>query len=392
MYLSGIFIRTRQIIKALCSLGHSVNIIELGYRGTRSRTDVNRLQSKNATYLTVNCVAQAPSKSIGLSLKRQLAFQAESLKTVSHVRLLRKSSAVIITSCLQPLPALVSKLLRVQVVLDINDVNSRVALQIHSWTTRALRYLLWRSLEGFVCKLADLIVVNKQDEKEFLVKYMRIQPSKILIVKPCLMENKPTELQNPRPGRFGFDNDRVVLFLANMTTFMNQRSAQYIIGNLAPNFAKLPEFKDLQFILAGVGSERLSARTSNVLTTGTLDEPSLQALIDRADICIDPALIAGGVKTKIQHYLKNEKIVVTTPFGAEGINLYGRKDIAFLNSSIEDFEKTLKYALRNIDHLKKLAVNNRDVYERQFSWGAFVEQVQTLTRRISETNRPLPGG
>jgi glycosyltransferase involved in cell wall biosynthesis len=304
------------------------------------------------------------------------------------MRLLRKSSAVVITSCLQIFPALISKLLGAKIVLDINDVNSRTSLRIQDTATRIIRYFFWRPLESFGCMLANIVLINKEAEEEFLITRLHVHQSKILVIKTCLEENQgesdkslKSELEN-----FKFGDKRIILFLANMEAFMNQGAANYILKELAPSFAESTEFKDIMFVLAGIGSDGLQPLTSNVITTGTLSETSVHALMNRADICIDPALISGGVKTKIQYYLKMGKVIVTTPAGAEGINLNGRKDLAFLNSRVEHFENTLKYALMNLERLKKLAVNNCDVYERQFSWETFLKQVAMLIQKISETS------
>jgi len=237
--------------------------------------------------------------------------------------------------------------------------------------------------------LAGLILVNKEDEKEFLCKHIGVKQSKILVVNTCLVENEPDKHPKPRPDRFRFGNKRVVLFLANMTAFMNRRSAEYITSHLALTFSEREKLKNVLFVLAGVGSDKLSYSTSNVMTTGTLDDQSVQALVDRADICIDPASVAGGVKTKIQYYLKKGKVIVTTPEGAEGINLYGRKDIAFLKTPIEHFDDKLIQALQDLETLKKLAVNNREIYERQFSWNIFLDQMSRLTQRVSQKRQGL---
>jgi glycosyltransferase involved in cell wall biosynthesis len=384
--LSGFFIRTRQIIRALSMLGQSVTVINLGNNGFRKILGVSEFD--NIRGCSINCISQTHSKGSVYSPLRQLAFQAESLKIMQVSRILRNSPVVLFISCLQIIPMIVSKVMGAMIILDINDVNSRTALRAPDIATRTIRFLLWQPLERAGCTLADIVIVNKEEEGEFLTKYMHVHPSKIFVLKTCLEENQniPNTQLASELDKFNIKNKRVVLFTANMTAFMNKRSAQYIISELAPSFSKFSEFNDVVFVLAGVGSDGLMPLTSNVMTTGTLNNASLAALVNYADVCIDPAIISGGIKTKIQYYLQCGKIVITTPFGAEGINLYGRKDIAFLNSRLEDFEKALKYALANLERLKKLAENNRDVYEKQFSWKTFVKQVQTLVQRIAQTN------
>lgn len=389
MPLGGIFIRTRQLMRALSTLNRSLNVIELGYRDRNIHKGVGNFKLKNAVYQTMNCVSQAPSKGSVYSPMRQMALQVESLKILRLAKLLRKSRIVILTSCLQIFPALISKFLGAKIILDINDVNSRVTLRVRDTPTRTIRYFFWRPLESFGCMLANIILVNKEEEGEFLIRHLHVHPSKILVIKTCLEErqNESDKYLKSELKRFNFEDKRIVLFLANMTAFMNQRAAHYIINEFAPSFAKLDEFGEVIFVLAGIGSDKLQPLTSNVITTGTLSETSVHALINRADICIDPSVISGGVKTKVQFYLKRGKVIVTTPAGAEGINLYGRKDLAFLISPIEHFDITLNYALMNLEHLKKLAINNPKVYEKQFSWETFLEQVTILIQRLSETSR-----
>jgi glycosyltransferase involved in cell wall biosynthesis len=386
--LCGFFIRNRQLIRALSMLNLSVDIVEFGFkdRGTHKKPEDSELD--NIQRFILPCVSQRPTRHSTYSPLRQLAFQLESLKIVSLAGILRRSHIVMFTSCLQIMPALVSRIMGAKIILDINDVNSRVALRTQNPTTRTIHYLLWRPIESLCCSLANIVIVNKEDEGDFLNRFMSVNQSKIFVLKTCLEENQ--NLNNAQleleVSKFHFGKEKVVLFLSNMSTFMNIRSAKYIINELAPSLYKLDEFKDVEFVLAGIGSDTLQPLTSNVMITGTLSQAAVDALVNRADICIDPAIISGGIKTKIQHYLQKGKVIITTPSGAEGINLYGRKDVAFLKPRIEDFEKTLKHALRELTQLKKLAANNRDIYEKQFSWKTFFNQIQKLMEKIDKTN------
>ena len=386
--VSGFFIRTRQIARALSKLNLSINILEFGSIYQKMSKNSENVRLNNLRQFTLPLVSQTSKKNSKYSPLRQLAFQLGSLKILLLAGMLRRSNIVLLTSCLQIIPALVSKILGAKIILDINDVNSRVALRTPDLVVRIIRYVLWRPLESLGCFLADIIIVNKEDEGNFLISHLKVDQSKIFVLKTCLEDNK--NLNNKQLtfelNKFAFEKKKVVLFLSNMSTFMNRRSAQYIISELAPNLYRLGEFKEVLFVLAGVGSDNLQLTTSNIITTGSISQTTVNALVARADICIDPAIISGGVKTKIQHYLQKGKIVVTTPYGAEGINLYNRNDIAFLESRIEDFEETLKYALRNLLHLKKLSVNNREIYEKQFSWDSFVKQLKKLMEKIAKKN------
>jgi glycosyltransferase involved in cell wall biosynthesis len=372
-------------------LNLSVDIVELGFKDEGTHKIPEDSELSNIQRFTLPCVSQTPTKNPVYSptrTLRQLAFQVESLKIVSLAKILRRSHIVLFTSCLQIMPALVSRIMGAKIILDINDVNSRVALRTQNPTTRTIHYFLWRPIESLCCRLANIVIVNKEEEGDFLNRRMNVNQSKIFVLKTCLEENQ--DLNNTQleleVNKFHFGKKKVVLFLSNMSTFMNIRSAKYIINELAPSLHKLDEFKDVEFVLAGIGSDTLQPLTSNVMVTGTLSQAAVNALVNRADICIDPAIISGGIKTKIQHYLQKGKVIITTPSGAEGINLYGRKDVAFLKPRIEDFEKTLKYALRESTQLKKLATNNRDIYEKQFSWKTFFNQIQKLMEKIDKTN------
>lgn len=369
-------------------LNLSVDIVEFGFKDKETHKESENSELDNLRRFALPCVSQAPTKNPVYSPLRQLAFQVESLKIILLARILRRSHIVLFTSCLQIIPSLVSRIMGSRIIFDINDVNSRVALRTQDRTTRTIRYLLWRPLESLGCILADIVIVNKEAEGDFLNRHMNVNQSKIFVLKTCLEENQ--NLNNAQLdlelNKFRFGKKKIVLFLSDMTAFMNKRSAQYIISELAPSLSKLDEFKNVIFVLAGVGSDKLQPLTPNVITTGTLSQAAVNALVNRADICIDPAIISGGVKTKIQYYLQKGKVIVTSPSGAEGINLYGRNDIAFLKPRIEDFEKTLKCALRNLVQLKKKAANNHDIYEKQFSWKTFFKQMQKLMEKIAKTN------
>lgn len=364
-------------------LNEVVNLIEFGYRISKSQMKTEK-SSSNIHYFCVNSISQAPTKNPPYSPFRQITFQLESFKVLGFSKIIRSSQIVFCTSSLQIIPMIIAKLLRTKIVLDINDVNSRVALRTPDAITRIIRYSFWRPLESIGCAIAQVILVNKEDEGKFLTKHMRVHPSKIFVLKTSLEENQNEKgiLNDFELILPSFENKRIVLFLSNMAAFMNKRSAQYIIDELAPHFNEFNGFKDVLFVLAGVGSDAIRPLPSNVVATGPLSEAGVNALVERADVCIDPAIISGGVKTKIQHYLRKRKIIVTTQSGAEGINVFGRKDIAFLTSRIEAFGDNLKYALTHLDDLKKFAINNYYVYEKQFSWSTFVKQVTVLMQKL----------
>jgi glycosyltransferase involved in cell wall biosynthesis len=365
-------------------LNEVVNIVEFGYRISKSQ--MKRKSSSNIHYFFVNSISQATTKSPPYSPFRQITFQLESLKVLGFSKIIRSSQIVFFTSSLQILPMIIAKLLRTKIVLDINDVNSRVSLRTPDVITRIIRYFFWRPLESMGCAVAQVILINKEEEEKFLTKHMRVHPSKIFVLKTSLEEkqNEKTVFDDFELRLPSVEKKRIVLFLSNMAAFMNKRSAQYIIDELAPQFSEFNGFEDVLFVLAGVGSDAIKPLPSNVVATGPLSEGAVNALVGRADVCIDPAIISGGVKTKIQHYLKERKVIVTTQSGAEGINGYGRKDIAFLTSQIETFSDNLKYALTHLDELKKYAINNYDVYEKQFSFRTFVRQVTELMQKLIE--------
>ena len=218
--------------------------------------------------------------------------------------------------------------------------------------------------ERALCEYADLIVTcSHQDLQSFAEIFdvpfskMRVSPNGVSKKGVC---SAAPVAKTAGKGEKPFPSSPVALFIGGSYP-PNIEAAEFICDQLAPacehvNFA----------IVGGVGSA-LGTRgklPENVHVTGGVEESELLNWLQAADIGINPMFSGSGTNIKMFDYMSAELAIVTSPFGARGID-----GACFsIARTAGDFISQIGELVENSDKRREDARQNLRVVEHQFNW------------------------
>ncbi|MED5619503.1 glycosyltransferase family 4 protein [Ideonella sp. BN130291] len=167
---------------------------------------------------------------------------------------------------------------------------------------------------------------------------------------------------------------------------LSGRSVLFMGSWHGPNFEAMDHVRayaealpDVSFLIVGsVGLKYAgSEMPSNVKLLGVVDDEEKQVLLSAADVAVNPMLSGTGSNLKMFDYLAAGLPVVSTPFGARGIDIQpGRHYIA---SETQDFPVALMDCfIRGID--ESLVRNASDFVREHYAWNVIAERVHAHLR------------
>jgi len=211
--------------------------------------------------------------------------------------------------------------------------------------------------ESLMMKLADYTVVSSSEDKTNCVNVLGLNPNQVFLIpdgidpddfSPSIDDGQTTRRS------LGIDEQCLVIaFVGNMTGPHNYSAVKFIMEGLAQSLASRLSSSGLvvRFLIVGaydyLPEEWL--RNSSAIFTGYVDK--VGRYLNAADICISPLTSGTGMKTKTLGYLACGRAVVTTPIGAEGLDLVNGRDAFICNlESMEDrvFRLVLDEHLRQL--------------------------------------------
>ena len=167
--------------------------------------------------------------------------------------------------------------------------------------------------------------------------------------------------------------------------------ALFIGSNWPPNVQAAREIvrlagsdKRTQYLIVGGVGAGLDADTrintgtgaglpDNVRVTGFVDDISLY--LSASDVAVNPMLSGSGTNIKMFEFLAAGLPVVTTPFGARGLNS-GNTD-AVIPVALDDIPATIRDLMAADERMAKLRKAARRLVEEHFVWTA-------ISRRMSD--------
>jgi glycosyltransferase involved in cell wall biosynthesis len=269
---------------------------------------------------------------------------------------------------------------RVPILLDLDEVE-------HRWFFRNVgeppRWLLKHALylhilALFVHELKTLrrmtraYVASPRDQR-----YLGGLGSKNVVTVPNVVANPaivPPVAKEP-----------VVLFVGSFRYQPNITAANILSHEIWPQVsAALPQAR---LILAGQNPENLhleGGRPANVELPGFVDD--IAALYARAQIVCCPIFTGGGTRLKLIEAAAYARAIVSTPTGAEGIDL--QDDVsALLRSSNDALANSCIELLRDPQRVARLGAAARAVFLRDYDRDSLIKQLSASFRELVDTAR-----
>ncbi len=180
-----------------------------------------------------------------------------------------------------------------------------------------------------------------------------------------------------------------LVWVGGMGNAYNRDAVIYFLDEILPLVER--EFPTVTATFVG-GSPppkliKKAAEKSNIKIVGYVDD--VRPYVDQAMIFIAPIRSGSGTKIKILNALSQQKAVITTSIGAEGIDVIPNQHLMIADSA-QEFAAAISYLFRNPDKISELGKNARVIIEKKYGWSLINEQVNQLYKEIASrsNNRP----
>ncbi len=234
------------------------------------------------------------------------------------------------------------------------------------------------SMERDAWRQADLVLCLTREDREALISRYGSREAFVLPVGVDTGALRPaTESQKADARRkLGLDGKFAVLFTGSR--YLPNRNALALMDTWSKQVAD----HDVIWIAAGSVGTRTKSR-DNFIQTGEL--PNLEDWFRAADCCINPLVEGSGMNVKMLEFLAHGLPVVSTPFGARGIEI--QDGTHALIREVSQFPQALKALKDSAELRRKLAQNSRRLVEEQYAWEVIGKKRHALLLSITATKR-----
>jgi len=141
--------------------------------------------------------------------------------------------------------------------------------------------------------------------------------------------------------------------------------------------------QDFRFLILGDVGNALKNRDlpSNVNVTGYVED-DFEAQFDAADLALNPMVSGGGTNIKLIEYFARSLPVVSTPFGARGLD--GRDDEHLVIADVDEIPKAIEELHAAEETRSRLGDNARSLAAERYTW-------ETSSRHVREAFHELFG-
>jgi glycosyltransferase involved in cell wall biosynthesis len=150
------------------------------------------------------------------------------------------------------------------------------------------------------------------------------------------------------------------------------------------------EFSDPEVTWVAAGSVGVRSQSrENFIQTGEL--PDIEEWFRAADCCINPLVEGSGMNVKMLEFLAHGLPVISTPFGARGIEI--QDGTHAMIREVGQFPQTLRVLKASAELRRNLAQNARRLVEERYAWEAIGKKRFALLQSLAAPNRqgPLAG-
>jgi len=126
---------------------------------------------------------------------------------------------------------------------------------------------------------------------------------------------------------------------------------------------------DAQFLIMGSVGNALdrSSLPENLVTTGYVED-EFEAHFDAADIALNPMLSGGGTNIKLIDYFARSLPVVSTPFGARGLQATAGEEL--LVAELDKFPKKIRSLSQSPERRHRMGDTGRQLAAEKYTWEA----------------------
>lgn len=193
-------------------------------------------------------------------------------------------------------------------------------------------YSIYRATETFILRHVDQIWAITQEEKDYMLSTLGIDPNKIVLV-PNVLDVTPTEN--------GYDKRKDMMFIGGYEHTPNVDAIVYFVAEIAPELKK--RGIDIELKVLGSKAHLLGKLSSDMMDIiGFVEDPI--PYFNDCLVAFYPLLTGAGMKGKITQALGLGLPVVTTDIGAQGY--IGAEEYMYIGNTtyelVDRIEEVLK--------------------------------------------------
>ena len=259
-------------------------------------------------------------------------------------------------------------------VLDEHNIEyeilRRTAASEAGQVRRLYNVVNWRKMRGEELQAwrdFDACTVTSVHDRELL---LRDCPRAKVVVVPNAVDLEHFQPRPEAPAAEPF----TVLFFGAINYFPNSDAVKLFIDEILPTLRE--RFPGVRFRVVGHTPPHLmSLASAHVEMKGFV--PELRAEIERAAVVVAPLRIGGGTRLKILEAMAMAKPVVSTPQGAEGLEVTHGREV-LLAETPAAFAAEVARVFEEPALAQTLGREARRLVEERYGWGASVARLEGL--------------
>lgn len=233
---------------------------------------------------------------------------------------------------------------------------------------RAALYMEWKKMEAFersVCgSFHHISAVSEDDKGKFMDAYgcksVTVIPNGVDVGYYDAAASSPSAPTASIPT-----TDQTLVFSASFDAFVNQDAVVYWMESIWPRLLKeLPGAKTL-FLGKDPPPTLTRYASEKVQFTGTV--PDVRPYLATSSVCVAPLRVAGGSRIKILEAMAAGLPVVSTPEGAEGLDVVPGEHLLIARNA-DEFVWQVMRVLQDEGMVRYLAANARKLVEDRYDW------------------------
>lgn len=175
------------------------------------------------------------------------------------------------------------------------------------------------------------------------------------------------------PGR---EQEGQLIFVGNYTHAPNVDAALWLGQEIMPRLRQLRQGIRLNIVGIYPPEEVLALGGPDIAVTGPV--PEIEPWLEQASVVLAPLRIGGGMRMKVLHSMAMGKAVVTTPRGAEGLEIEGQLPPLVVAEDADAVATSVAALLADTERRRKLGADARDFVLEHFSPEAHVRRLEGI--------------
>jgi len=285
---------------------------------------------------------------------------------------------------------ILGKLKNVPVVVNIQDIYPQTVIDVGLLKSKSL-ITIFKKMERFVYKNADIITVHSEGNKEFIVG-LGASRDKVRVIYNCSDINyiKPMSKNNEFSRTYNLTKKFVVSYAGILSYHQG-------LDTIVEAAKLLETRKDIHFLIAGDGfyKEKLIEKIKNLkLKNITLipfqPKEKYRLLLASSDISL--VTLRGDIKTpvvpgKLHNIMAAGRAVIAcVPKISDAVNIIKKANcgICVEPNNPKKLANAILYLYKNKQKLKEFGRNGRKFAEKNFSLETFADNYEKIFKNLTK--------